>query len=270
MKFRLYREYGALNSKPVFDACELGLKKLGHTFSDSGIPVIWSVLWHGRMRQNYEIYYRSRKQNIPVLILEVGSLNRGVTWKVSLNHINNTGIYPAPVDSNRSARLNFLQNKVKNSSMLIACQHEKSLLWENMPSTTTWVNQVIANIRNYTDRKIIVRLHPRCRVQISNDNCVVETPTPIANTYDNFDFNVSYHCIINHSSGPAVIAGLNNVPVICSSSSLAAPISIDYSQIETPPDTYNPEWCNMIAHTEWTLDEIRSGYPLHLILSNLL
>lgn len=30
MRFKLYREYGALNSKPIFDAFEQGLQSLGH------------------------------------------------------------------------------------------------------------------------------------------------------------------------------------------------------------------------------------------------
>ena len=270
MKFRLYREYGALNSKPVFDACEVGLKRLGHTICNSGIPVIWSVLWNGRMQHNREIYHYARQHNLPILILEVGSIHRGVTWKVALNHINNTGIYPDPVDSSRADRLGFSKKSASSSSIIIACQHEKSLLWENMPNTASWVNETVNAVRKHTDRPIVVRLHPRCRVQISQPECTIEIPSQLPNTYDSFDFTTSYHCVINHSSGPAIIAGLNNTPVICSSSSLAAPISIDYSELETLPETYNPEWRNMIAHTEWTLDEISTGHPLHLILSKIL
>ena len=46
MRFRLYREYGAQNSRPVFDALEEGLKALGHEIvsNSEDIPVIWSVL----------------------------------------------------------------------------------------------------------------------------------------------------------------------------------------------------------------------------------
>ena len=270
MKFRLYREYGALNSKPVFDACEVGLKRLGHTIGSVGIPVIWSVLWNGRMQQNREVYYYAKKHNLPILILEVGSLQRGISWKVALNHINNTGVYPEVVDNTRAERLVFTMKGPTNSSILIACQHEKSLLWENMPSTYTWVNETIGEIRKHTDRPIVVRLHPRCKVQIEHADCTVEIPLQTPNTYDSFNFTTNYHCVINHSSGPAIISGLNNTPVICSSSSLAAPISIDYSMLETLPDTYNPEWRNMIAHTEWTLDEISTGYPLQSILSKIL
>jgi hypothetical protein len=89
MRFRLYREYGALNSRPVFDAFEQGLKSLGHEIvnTSDGIPVIWSVLWNGRMTHNEKIYQTQQ----PIVIIEVGNLHRGKTWRVSLNHINSLG-----------------------------------------------------------------------------------------------------------------------------------------------------------------------------------
>ena len=95
MKFKLYREYGALNSGPVFDAVQQGLKSLGYNVveKDEDIPVIWSVLWNGRMLMNKDIYHTSRKQNKPVLIIEVGNFFRGTTWRISLNHINGQGFF---------------------------------------------------------------------------------------------------------------------------------------------------------------------------------
>ena len=70
MKFSLFREYGALNSKPVFDAFEHSLKAAGHeTVNDnmySDVAVIWSVLWNGRMRGNQAVWehYRKNKRNV--------------------------------------------------------------------------------------------------------------------------------------------------------------------------------------------------------------
>jgi hypothetical protein len=95
MKFRTYRENGALNSPPIFDAFEEGLKASGHVLSSDhdAIPVIWSVLWGGRMAPNRFIYESARKNNKPVVIIEVGNFLRGKTWRISLNHINNLGIF---------------------------------------------------------------------------------------------------------------------------------------------------------------------------------
>jgi hypothetical protein len=73
MRFKLYREYGALNSPPVFDALEQGLKQLGHTIvhDNEDVSVIWSVLWAGRMRSNKTIYEQCRQSGKSVMIIEV-------------------------------------------------------------------------------------------------------------------------------------------------------------------------------------------------------
>ena len=46
MKFSLFTDYGALNSKEVFDAFASGITNCGHTYSyneyDCDVPVIWS------------------------------------------------------------------------------------------------------------------------------------------------------------------------------------------------------------------------------------
>ena len=84
MKFGLWTQYGALNSKPVFEALEKGLTNLGHTVvfntDDCDIPVIWSVLWNGRMAPNKKIFDTARSQGKDVMVLEVGGLKRGTTW----------------------------------------------------------------------------------------------------------------------------------------------------------------------------------------------
>ena len=95
MRFKIYQENGALNSTPVFAAFSAGLKKLGHSIvdRDEDVGVIWSVLWQGRMRPNKLIYENSIKNHRPIIIIEVGNLKRGVTWRIGLNHINNFGIF---------------------------------------------------------------------------------------------------------------------------------------------------------------------------------
>ena len=58
MRFNLHERFGALNSKPVFDAFHSGANALGHDVvvnGNDGIDVIWSVLWNGRMAGNQAI-----------------------------------------------------------------------------------------------------------------------------------------------------------------------------------------------------------------------
>ena len=75
MKFKLWKEYGAMNSKPVFEAFEHSLVRAGHTINsndsvnDADVNVIWSVLFNGRMSPNKHIWSSCRKKNKPVIVL---------------------------------------------------------------------------------------------------------------------------------------------------------------------------------------------------------
>ena len=65
MKLSIFPQYGALNSRPVFAAFVTGSRKLGHTVVENSLDadcyVIWSVLWHGRMKNNQEIWKLAKK-----------------------------------------------------------------------------------------------------------------------------------------------------------------------------------------------------------------
>lgn len=274
MRFKLYREYGALNSKPVFDAVEQGLRCLGHEIveSDEDIPVIWSVLWSGRMSANKKIYDHYRNLGKNVLIVEVGNFFRGKTWRISFNNINQQGIFgnKQNLDLDRPKKMGiFLKNiqHHRSGSILIATQHEKSLQWQGQPSLDNWTRSLIHRIRLYSNRPIVVRPHPRCKFFINFPNVMVETPKLISGTYDDFDINYNHHCVINHNSGPAVQAALNGVPVICDHSSLAYPISDFLENIENIRLKDREEWLVEMSHTEWTVQEISSGIPFQRILT---
>ena len=276
MRFRLYREYGALNSVPVFDAFEQGLKSLGHEIStsDDSIPVIWSVLWAGRMSANKQIYDRCKKDNKPIVIIEVGNLFRGKTWRISLNHINADGIFgnDLRIDNDRPKKLGIFlspSNQNRKSEILIATQHQNSLQWENMSPMSEWVSNTVAEIRKYTDRKIKVRPHPRSPVRTILSDVEVMTPKQLPGTYDDFDIDYNYHCVINHNSGPSIQAAIKGTPVICDRSSLAYPISDRLENIENVSLPDREKWFINLCHTEWTVDEIKQGIPQRRVIEKI-
>lgn len=272
MRFKLYREYGALNSPPIFNAVEQGLKSQGHEIVEENedIAVIWSVLWSGRMKANKQIYDRCRQQNKSVLIIEVGNLKRGETWRICLNHINNLGFFGhnENLDSDRPKKLGVELRPsplIRRGEILIACQHQESLQWEGMPIMKEWVEQTIKKIHQYTHRRVRVRYHPRSSFPFKMSDVVIERPTRIPGTYDDFDIFYNYHCIVNFNSGPSVQAVINGIPVLCDSSSLAAPMSITWEDLDRPHLPDREEWFIKLCHTEWTVDEIRQGIPISRI-----
>lgn len=277
MKFKLYTEYGSLNSRPVFESLKQGLQLLGHDIVDKNedIAVIWSVLWNGRMMSNKQIYEQARKEKRPILIAEVGNLIRNHTWRLSLNHVNALGYFGNDDDLslNRPLKLGLTLKPIKEKRkdhILIACQHQKSLQWEGLPDTESWLIDIIDNLKKYTDRPIVVRPHPRSKINFTRlKNIKIENPIKLHNTYDDFDINYDCHVLLNHNSGPSIQALINGVPIVCDRTSLAFPLSTMIENIDDATVNDRTDWFIRLCHTEWTVDEVKTGEPLKRILKNI-
>jgi len=276
MRLKIYRQFGALNSHPVFDAFSHGIQNLGHEIvdGDEDISVIWSVLWQGRMMQNQAVYRAAKASNKPIMILEVGNLVRGSTWRVSIDNINGNGFFANTIDLDYSRpgklKVNLKPNVLnRQREILIASQHSSSLQWEGMPTMEQWVQSTVNKIKQYSDRPVIVRPHPRSPINVNIHGVHIEIPQRVPNTYDGFDINYNYHCVINHNSGPAVQAAIEGIPVICDTSSLAGKISEKWENLENPVLPNREEWFVQLCHTEWLLEELAQGIPQARLIATI-
>jgi hypothetical protein len=232
MRFSLFKQYGAKNSEPVFDAFEHSLRQAGHTIEHdsmhSDVAVIWSVLFNGRMSSNrpiYEYYTRTGKK---VIVLEVGGIKRGTTWKVGLNGINRDAFWgDTGNDDSRARSLGLGLNPWRKDGeyILICGQHDKSLQWRNMPSMSQWIIDTIETIQKHSKRPIIFRPHPRCplpHIEHEFKNVKRQEPKHIAGTYDDFDMAFDdIYCTVSWSSNPGIHSVINGVPAFVGPSSLA-------------------------------------------------
>jgi hypothetical protein len=267
------------NSGPVMAAMLESLRYAGiHTEENSmtsDAVIIWSVLWAGRMAKNREIYQHYRSLGRPVIVIDIGSLHRGVTWKVAINNITAQGYYghTQDLDWDRPTRLGIRLGTVHRpgSHIVIAAQNSASLQVQDLDSIEDWIAQQIAEIRAHTDRIIRVRPHPRCRLAVSKlpANVTVESPRPVPNTYDAFDMQFDCHAMINLNSGPGIQAAVHGVRPIVHSSSLAHPVSVSTNNIEQPYDIARDQWLVEICHTEYTQEEIRQGLWLKRLSDRL-
>ena len=281
MKFSLWTNYGAQNSKPVFDAFARGAQSLGYDItynnSDSDVDVIWSVLFYGRMAGNQAIWDRAMEKSKPVVVLEVGGIERGVTWKVGLNGINRDAYFGDPgTDESRPDKLG-LKLKPWNTDgkyVLICGQHDKSLQWKDMPRMSNWVLNTISEVQSHCNNPIIFRPHPRCSlpyIEQEFNNVVRQTPAHIPGTYDDFDMsfdNIMF--TISWSSNPGIHSILNGVPAYVGPSSLAYDVATkDIADIKNPSMPERQKWLVEYSHTEWTLNEIATGMPLKRLTNRL-
>lgn len=266
MRIAYFPNYAALNSGPVLDAVLQGCNAHGiSTVSDSmdaDAAIIWSVLWHGRMQSNKKIYDHYRSLNKPVIIVEVGTLHRNITWKIAVNNITAQGYYGHcdNLDWDRPRKLNVeLSAPSKPSSkIIVALQHAHSLQVEPIGNITSWATHTVAALQQATDRLIVVRPHPRSKIVLPPD-INVELPCKLNNTYDSFDMHYDCHAIVNYNSGIGIQAALNGVRPIVDASSLAAPVGITLADIERPYDIDRDHWLVQICHTEYTVEEIQKG-----------
>jgi hypothetical protein len=267
------------NSGPVLTALLESLQHAGIRTEENSMTsdavIIWSVLWSGRMTKNREVYQHYRSLGRPVIVIDIGSLRRGITWKVAVNNITAEGYYghTQDLDWDRPARLGISLDTVHRpgSHVVIAAQNSASLQVQDLDSMESWIAQQIAEIRKHTDRVIRVRPHPRSRLAVSRlpSNVTVEFPRRVPNTYDSFDMQFDCHAMVNFNSGPGIQAAVQGVRPVVHSSSLAHPVSVSIQEIERPYDINRDQWLVEICHTEYTVEEIAQGLWLKRLSDRL-
>ena len=252
------------------------LQSAGYTLEkesmSSDAAVIWSVLWNGRMRPNQRVWQHYRQQNKPVIVLEVGGIQRGTTWRVGLNGINRDAYFgELGQDNTRAKQFGLVEQPWKHSGkyILICGQHDRSLQWQDMPSMSNWFLQTYDTIRAHTDRPIIFRPHPRCRLQdIERGLRYVERQDPhhILGTYDDFDLSFDdIWATISWSSNPGIHSVIAGVPAFVGPSSLAYDVAAhNLADIENRAAQIHDrsQWINDLAWTEYTVEEVSAGLPL--------
>jgi hypothetical protein len=266
----------AQNSAPVMQAMLDSLRRAGHVVEpnslDADAAIIWSVLWSGRMSRNQSVWKHYRDRNRPVIIVDVGTLYRGETWKVAINNITAAGFYGhrENLDWDRPRRLgiSLAINLTQNPQIVIAAQHARSLQVEELSSIESWVVEQTQQLRAVTDRPIVIRPHPRSSLNFTKlaqlpQNVIIEKPVKIHSTYDSYNLAFDCHAMINYNSGPGILAALAGTRPIVNSSSLAHPVGIDLSKLDQPYTVDRDQWLVEICHTEYTLEELRKGAWLH-------
>ena len=147
-------------------------------------------------------------------------------------------------------------------------------LYEKYNSFYDWVEVLIKDIRRYSDRKIIIRPHPR------NLGHGIKLSKKVSGKYKNIEVSedivsdgvsggasldrdlVNAHCVITYNSLSAVEAVTRGIPTYAfDDGSMIWPIAHkDLSQIENLKyDIDITQWCYDIAYTQWSIEENRKG-----------
>lgn len=243
--------------------------------SDSDAALIWSVLWNGRMSRNHYVWKHYRSQNKPVIVIEIGGLIRNKTWKLAINGINRSALFPqVQLDYNRPKKLGIELKSWHDGDYILICgQHGKSEQWKNMPAMDDYYKQTVLEIRKYSQRPIVIRSHPRFRenlfFQIDKkfyDSHKIEwnIPKQIQKTYDSFDLEpllAHCHCTISHSSNSGISSIIEGTPAIVSEESLAYDVAnSSIASIENLNKPNREQWLVELCHKEWLEEELEQAW----------
>jgi hypothetical protein len=271
MRVAYFPNQCAQNSVPVMQAMLDSLRDAGHecvqNSLDADSVVIWSVLWAGRMTANQDVWSHYTAMGKPVIVIDIGALYRGETWKIAVNSITADGYYghTENLDWGRPRKLgiSLALNLSRNPQIVIAAQHKKSLQVAGLGSMEDWILTQIDNIRSVTDRPIVIRPHPRSPLDHTRfQNVTIEQPKKITSTYDSYNLAFDCHAMVNYNSGPGIQAALAGTRPIVDSSSLAHPVGIQIADIDKSYNCDRDQWLVEICHTEYTLEEIKQGHWL--------
>jgi len=219
------------------------------------------------------------------ICIETPLLNRSVheqhtQYRIGVNgFLNNSGIftdtrkdYPA----DRVEKLNISWPGWKNTSdghilLMLQLPGDASLRGQNIYE---WAFHTIQEIRNYTDKKIIIRTHPLAPLRtgeefydfffkLHQENILNVSISNASNTHLSQDFNGAY-CSISYTSGSAIDSILHGIPTIAADpGNFTYEISSHYiSEIlnvkqETSEQVHH--WLNRLAYHQWSVEEMYNG-----------
>jgi hypothetical protein len=153
--------------------------------------------------------------------------------------------------------------RVTGDHILIFCQRPKG--FNMFIDQETWVDDTIAKIRQYSNRPIMIRMHP-------GDGTREKQINKIRKKYRKA-VTISYHenirdaladcwCTVGINSTPNVVSAIEGIPgyIEDPQHSWAADVAFtDLSLLENPPMPDRSQWVNKIANIHWSNDEVKSG-----------
>jgi len=126
----------------------------------------------------------------------------------------------------------------------------------------TWLNQVVAQIRKYSNRPIRVRAHPGDKQ--ARHYLTVDPRWQLSTLPRLADDLCGAWAVVTYNSSPGVAGAIEGIPVFVTDpnpkNSQAFPVAnTDLSQIENPKTFERQAWLERLAMSHWSFDELSNG-----------
>ena len=187
----------------------------------------------------------------------------------------NTGIYcDTKIDPARWSQISkdlgiSLKDYRTNGKHILLCLQRNGGWSMDGIDVQDWAAQTIRLIRQYSDRPIVVRLHPgdkRTKLTIENPRYVgpisFSNNVTLSKNENLVDDLRDCWAAVNYNSSPLVAAAIEGVPVFVLDSirSQCGEIAnTDITQIENPQLPDRQRWVERLSMSHWKFDELTSG-----------
>lgn len=137
-----------------------------------------------------------------------------------------------------------------NTEHILVCPSSQTVTYNlDGVSQQQWIDNVVADLKQYTKREIRVRNKPRPNNEWWNKDIKEDLK--------------NCHCLVTNLSLAAIDALLNKVPIITHNFNVCSPVSgRDLSKIEKPLKPGHKtieEWLKFVAENQFTIPEIADG-----------
>jgi hypothetical protein len=152
--------------------------------------------------------------------------------------------------------------RARGSHILICTQRNGGWSMKGL-SVPEWLDQIVSEVRKYTDRPIIVRGHPGDK---SSNTYLKSIPGKYSiSTHESIldDFKNAW-AVITYNSTPGVAASIEGIPAFITDpipqTSQAYPVAnYDLSKIEMPEFKDRQQWIERLSMCHWKFEELESG-----------
>lgn len=261
---------------------------INHHYTTCDVAVMIGS-WKPRDRDHHATRNSIVENSKCFVVVETPLLNR-VMGKTSTHHrigvngfLNNHGTFHlGNHNSSRKELLNIQWNGWRNDpngNILLMLQLPGDASLRGI-STYDWAVKTVQRIRNYSQRKIIIRTHPSHNPKDTDEYYKFAYDLMINHTGVSFSFGnaktvqeelKTAYCTVAYTSGSAIDSILAGVPVLAvDPGNFAFDISSHYVEeienLKLADTAVVNQWINNLSFSQWSIEEMQNGEAItHLL-----
>ena len=175
-------------------------------------------------------------------------------WRICKNAIHVEYLKGCKSDRFEKFGLKIKAPDFKGKYILVCPSSEGIHAYLDSPN---WTNEIIEQIKRYTDRPIKLRHKPRGRGTSGPSEAIVPLSEDLKDAW----------CVVTSCSIAAVEAQCMGVPVFCHEKSFARDVAFhELADIENPFFVGAEEWLYSLAYQQFTPEEISNGTAIEILM----